>query len=412
MKILMIAAGFLPYTFSENLCNGKLALALKEFGHDVTVISKKEEGPTYSEKWEYPWNTLEADTRIIAYPVGNRLQRYADLLKSGLISGYPFEGTRWVSRAIELGKELLRSGKYDCILSRAPGDDNHVVGYHLARCSHLPWIANWNDPASPIWPEPYKHHFPRWEQFSKDSITRFLLGRCDCSTFPSVSLRDHFQEHYPFLKNKRTAIIPHIGLVDKYFPPVSGPVHDGILRFCHSGNLSEERDPETLFRAFQRFDSEFPGKIRFDLLGRRTPICDALLAKYHLEHLVHFPGSCPYFDALKKMNEYDVFVLVEARLEKGIFFASKIVDYAQLHKPIWAISPRCGFAADLLGKHGMYVSDNTSEESVYSSLKEIYRKFLDHSLNGAARLYDEFSPSNVVKRLENVIAGCGDTIQS
>ena len=406
MKILMIAAGFLPYTFSENLCNGKLALALKEAGHQVSVITKKDEGPTYSEKWGYPWDSLEPDTHSIVYPVGTRLQRYIDLFKSGWISKYPFEGTRWVSRAIKLGKELLQKGKYDCILSRAPNDYNHVVGYHLSRYSRLPWIANWNDPAAPIWPEPYKHHFPRWEQFAKDFFTRFLLKHSDCNTFPSVSLRDHFQEHYPFLKNARTEIIPHIGLIEKYFPTGPGPSKDGVLRLCHSGNLSEERNPEALFRALQHLDAEFQGKIQFDLLGRRTPICDALLGKYHLEHMVHFPGSFPYLEALKKMNAYDVLVLVEALMKKGIFFASKIVDYAQLRKPILAISPRSGFAADMLGKYGMFVSDNTSEEHIYSSLKEIYRKFTINTLTGSEHLYDEFSPPNVVKRLENVIAEC------
>lgn len=42
MKILFIASGYLPYTFSENLCNAKLVYALQEAGWHVDVISKKD----------------------------------------------------------------------------------------------------------------------------------------------------------------------------------------------------------------------------------------------------------------------------------------------------------------------------------------------------------------------------------
>ena len=54
MNILLIG-GFLPYTFSENLCNGKLVYALQEAGIHVDVISRKDEGATYDKSWKEPW---------------------------------------------------------------------------------------------------------------------------------------------------------------------------------------------------------------------------------------------------------------------------------------------------------------------------------------------------------------------
>ena len=41
-------------------------------------------------------------------------------------------------------------------------------------------------------------------------------------------------------------------------------------------------------------------------------------------------------EALSKMQTYDILVLLEARLEKGIFFASKFTDYLQTGLPILA----------------------------------------------------------------------------
>ena len=43
----MIATGYPPYLFSENLCNGKLVMALLQAGIEVDVISRIDEGPSY-----------------------------------------------------------------------------------------------------------------------------------------------------------------------------------------------------------------------------------------------------------------------------------------------------------------------------------------------------------------------------
>jgi len=86
----------------------------------------------------------------------------------------------------------------------------------------------------------------------------------------------------------------------------------------------------------------------FHIMGSVNAFTADKIKKYRLEDYVKCPGSFTYFDSIKKMQEYDVLVLLEAKLNKGIFFASKIVDYAQTGLPIFAISPKEGFAHDLI----------------------------------------------------------------
>ena len=179
------------------------------------------------------------------------------------------------------------------------------------------------------------------------------------------------------------------------------------MRLCHAGNLSAERNPETLFWALARFNASFPGRIHLDILGHRTSECDRLQKKYALEGLIGYPGSFPYLRALKKMTQYDILVLLEARMEIGIFFASKIVDYVQLNKPILAISPVRGFAADYLGTNGVYAVDNHSGDAIEKSLVELYQHFCNGTLSqkfDMKKLQDEFAPVTVVQHLETVVA--------
>ena len=403
----MIAPGFLPYTFSENLCNGKLALALQEQGHQICVISRRDEGVTYDSTWETPWNTLQARTHEVTYPVGNRVERSWDFLQSVVKIRYPFEGVRWAARAIDTGKVLLKNEKFDCIISRSPNDIVHIVGYQLARYSRLPWIANWNDPASPIWPEPYCIKYSLFRKNALNFYTKFLLKHADCNTFPSDSLRLHFLKNYPFLSKRYCAVIPHIGLAQAHLPPTPKPgSQDMVMRLCHAGNLSAERNPETLFLALARFNARFPGRIHLDILGHRTSECDRLQKKYALDELIGYPGSFPYLRALEKMAQYDILVLLEARMETGIFFASKIVDYVQLNKPILAISPVRGFAADYLGKNGVYTVDNNSADAIEKSLEELYQHFCNRTLAqkfDTETLQREFAPETVVQCVEKIV---------
>ena len=108
MRLLMIATGYPPYLFSENLCNGKLVMALLQAGIEVDVISRIDEGPSYGTDWTEPWNMLKPTAHTITYESGNRIQQFADVVYSGLIMGGSFvPGVRWMRRAYEKAVELI-----------------------------------------------------------------------------------------------------------------------------------------------------------------------------------------------------------------------------------------------------------------------------------------------------------------
>ena len=408
MKLLFIASGYLPYTFSENLCNAKLVYALQQHGWQIDVISRKYDGTVYSAKWMSPWLDLQPHTFEIDYPVGNCCQRIWDIISSAAqLKIFPVEGIRWIRHALRKALALNRQNHYDFLLTRSPPDISHLVGYFVKQQTGLPWIANWNDPALPIWPEPYTFRHSRLKQQLLMHYTEICLQAADINTFPSEHLRQHFIANFPVLRDKRTSVVPHIALSEGILPKKQ-PVRNGKFRMCHSGNLSAERNPENFFHAMRELVDEGSDKLQFDIMGHINDYTRTLIQKYSLEDYVKCPGSYPYLEALEKMSSYDVLVLIEAILDKGIFFPSKLTDSAHLDKPILAVSPQNGFAHDLIGKYGGGIhADNNDYKKIKAAVKQLYDAWQADALQSrysTRNMYDYFSANAVVEVYEKLLS--------
>lgn len=400
MNILFVASGFPPATFSENLCNGKLVLAFLKAGYQVDVVSRVD-SMTYSNIWDEPWLSLRPITCELAYPLGSKIGRGLDVFASSLKMGtFPLDGVRWARRAYEKALAMHAEKRYDVVMTRSPNDISHLVGYKFSRKTGVKWVANWNDPASPIWPEPYGCPYHPRKRMQLMNQTAKFLRQASANTFPSVRLRDHFTSFFPFLKGKETYVIPHIGLLSELLPKGEPQMPSTQLRLCHSGNLSPERNPNLLFQAMRELIDEKCADFRLDIMGHTNAYTESLVCQYHLTDCVHFISGQPYMDALRQMGTYDVLVLLEAVMNEGIFFPSKFTDYAQLGKPILAVSPIHGFAHDVIAQFGGGLAvDNTNVEAIKSGLRALIQSWKCGRLTtdfDSRALYAGFSPDYVV----------------
>lgn len=406
-RILMIATGFLPYQFSENLCNAKLVYALRETGYEVDVISRRDEGCTYDSQWKPEWSSLRDLTYTVTYPVGNKLVRFLDVAYSGLyMDGNFINGVRWMRRAYQKARELMAEKHYDAVWTRSPSDLPHYVGKKLKEHTGIRWIANWNDPALPIWPEPYKTKLSPIHQKKEEDRIAALLNAADINTFPSDSLLKHFARHFPFLKESKTEVVPHIGLSECLFKRHKRFATD-VMSMIHSGNMSEERNPENLFKAMRRLVDEGRAHFRLDIIGRPNSLTNALVERYKIKDYVRFIGSFTYLQSVEMLQDYDVMVLLEAIMEEGIFFASKTTDYALTGRPIFAVSPKKGFASDMISRYNAGIAtDNTSVDSIYCGLKEMLTAYEAHSLDqyNSSKLYQAFAPEMVVRICDSLFS--------
>jgi len=401
-KVLVIATGFPPFEFSENITNGKLVTALIGNGHEVNIISKIDEGQTYNLEWCEPWLQLEPLTFTITYPVGGSWQRSYEIIRNTIRFGYPLEGIRWAGFAYKKAKELIQEGNIDLILTRSPSDIAHLVGLRLKKKLKVKWIANWNDPSTGTWPDPYERYLPTWKKIISKKYTQEILKFADTTTFPSQMLAANFQAHFK-IEESRIAIIPHIMLENQISYDGAAPAIG--LHLVHSGNMSIERDPTNLFMALKRINDQSHDKIYLDIMGVISKQASDLLEDLNLKAYIRAIEPMPYYKAMRKMAEYDVLLILEAKLIKGIFFSSKNSDYAQLNKPILAISPQTGEVKRLLEKYGGgFTSDNSKVEDIEDKLLFLNKMKAENRLDEIvinSSLKEYLGENRVVKLLES-----------
>ena len=411
MRALLITTGYLPYTFSECLCNAKLVYALQENGWEVDVISRVSGGFSYSVEWQEPWLCLKPNVHEVTYPAGNKLVRTWDLLRSTLqMGGFPLTGIRWARRAYQKAVALHKEKHYDLVLTRSPSDISHIVGYKLKQRFDIRWIANWNDPTSVIWPSENPPYLPDRYKGIENVLYRryaeFCLKKSDVNTFPAQTLLDYFRSFFPILDSENSLVISHIGLSDTLFSPVKYEKKKQF-RLCHAGNLIFNRNPELLFKAIRELIDEHNIPISLDIMGVMDGYMSELVKKYSLEDNVHFIGSYPYIEVLNKMGNYDVLILLEAKMHTGIYFASKIVDYAQVGRPIFAISPSTGFAKSTIAQYGGgVVVNNEDSQDIKKGLLQLYTAWRTGELierYNTQQLYSQFSSDKVVEIYNSIV---------
>ncbi|MBN1346442.1 MAG: glycosyltransferase [Phycisphaerae bacterium] len=407
-RLLMFTTGFAPYAASENLVNGKLALALLACGYDIDVISRQDPGFQYSNTWSEPWLSLRERTYEAQYEAGSGILRGLDSVRQVCRVGHPAGGVRWAGRAAVLGMRLHRQRPYDFILSRAPCDVAHLPAMYMARKTQLPWVANWNDPPAHIWPPPYHEDMGGLTRRIYRRLATAVFRHASAVTFPSERLRQYVLSRMGHPKDRLTAAIPHVGLCRTSFPKI-GKQRGGRFTLCHAGNLSPERHPEIFLRTLARFveDRRASGHVSLELLGVDAVGIGPLVSRCGLTSVVTAAAPRPYRQTLQHLATRDALLILEAPCREGIFLPSKLVDYAQVGRPILGVSPKNGVVADALARGGGGIAvDCRDPKEIYHGLKRLYESWKDGSLDeryGSRRLYDAFTPRIVADAYERLL---------
>jgi glycosyltransferase involved in cell wall biosynthesis len=405
-NVLIFAPAFAPNFFSEALVNSKLALAMLAAGWDVTVFSASASSEfVYDGEWLEPWSPLQRIVRQIG-PSNpkSRLRSLCGLGRAMLVGRHPIQSAQWALRAAEAAIGMHQQRPFDLMLTRSTSCVAHLPGLIVKRRSDVYWIANWNDPPPYLFPAPYTHDLSPSQRFFYGRYVRDAARAADLNTFPSKRLMEYLKEPLKLRQTDRTAVVPHVGLGWSARPRESDRTS---FRISHAGNLSLERDPRDFLRAFAEVVKRHPNiKFEFNLIGKMPDEIHHEVDRLGLANVVRYTLDLPFLACLEQMECADALLLIEAPVENGIFFPSKVVDYCEVGRPILSISPREGVMRELIDQYELaYFAEVGSVRTIQSALEQLISDWREDrtSLTGHEILRSRVRPKAVVEQLEQLI---------
>lgn len=332
-KLLVIANPYPPMASAGTTRVVRFLRHLPDQGWEPSVLTARAEGPA-------------------AVPPGVRVARAAVPWPKQLLGGgrrstqvnrwvaVPDPYFAWVGPAVLKGREILRGERFDAILSSSPRASGHLVAAVLSEQAGVPWLADYRDPWSTY---QFRQYPTRCHKAAHEKLEAWALGRAVAVTAVNRPIVDDLVARHPWLQD-RAHVLPN-GF-DRTEEPADVRLDDGFW-IVHTGRLYGR---EQQVAAFLEALARQPADVKALFVGvdesRVRPDADrlGLGERVRVQPLVPLPLALGYQRAA------DALLLVNGRRPESM--SSKVFEYLQAGRPVFAISPAGSAARKLFDEVG------------------------------------------------------------
>lgn len=373
MRILIISFFFPPYDSVAAVRTGKMAAFLSRFGHDVRVLSARDQN--------VPTATLpvELDARHVTYTPWWGPRRLADLIlgRGAMIARgaaetrggngqrprglarvaaivktlvyFPDAQIGWLPFALHAAGNVTADWRPDVILASASPATSLLVAARLSKRLRVPWVADLRD----LWVANHAYDQPVWRRGIERRLERSILERAAGLVTVSAPLAETLRAFGP-----PVAVVPNgfdpIGARDVAPMPARRTVE-----IVYTGTVYEGyQDPAPLFAALARLGRDADG-IRIRFYGAAPALVLPIAERFGVRGCVECVPPVTHLEARRAQEEADALLLLlwNDPTQPGVF-TTKIFEYLGARRPIIAIGHPAGVAADLVRERRAGITTN------------------------------------------------------
>ncbi len=248
----------------------------------------------------------------------------------------------------------------------------------------VPWVVDFRDE----WTKnPYiiDMKYPRFRMRRERRMESKVAGHCSGFITNTSFMLDNFLKDYPDLAEKST-VIPN-GYDDTDFASFNKAYHYGsAFTLTYTGAMYGRRKPDKVFEAVRKLidmGSIDPKRFRIRLIGGldRDKI-DGFIEEQKLGDIVTLHGYMPHKEAIDMMIQADVLLLLIGKGRGAMNFASgKIFEYINCNRPILAVVPEVGAAANIIREtRSGIVCETSSVDAIAEGILELYQRWENKDL--------------------------------
>lgn len=421
-KVLIITYYWIPSGGAGVQRWVKFAKYLRSFGWEPVIYTPENpEYPAIDHSFE---KDIPSDIQIVKTPIWEPYNIYRSLfgkkgeaINAGFISENKKQGWKdklsiwirgnflipdprrfWIKSSVKFLTKFLKENPVDAVISTGPPHSMHLIGMGVKRVfPDLPWVADFRDPWTNIdfyqelnltWLADKIHH----------RLEKKVVRTADCL----VTVSDDWMRGFAPMDPRMEKVITN-GF-DPDDMEVGEVVPDVKFSISHIGTLNAARNPKVLWSALRALcdeNSDLASDLQIKLVGKIDFSVLDDIEKAGLKSNLRKMDYLPHHEAIKEQKSSRVLLLLINRTQNaGGVLTGKFYEYMASGRPVFAIGPLSGNAADTLRetKAGVMV-DFDDVEAAKKAVLDYYQLYKAGELKVNPDSVSRFSRKNLTGRL-------------
>ena len=397
-KILIISPFYPPVQHIATNRIKSFAKYLKEFGHEITVITG---GNKYCFYQKEDINIIRISESGIfsSFNTNKKENKFSHNLKSAynlflsfFIANEDYNWTKNVKKLIN--SKTIKVDEFDVVISSFPGIGSMEIAMLIKQLNtKILWVADMRDA---IWSPSFL------KKNTKKNILQFEYMKNDIDILLGVS-KPQVENYEKLLISTKTRLLEVRNGYDFEVNKLGiEKTKNDFFTIVYSGSFYEKRKPKNFFIALNRILEKYDFKIKVRIIGNKAPI--NILQP--LVRVVKEENTMPYEKLINelKFNADALLMISPKELEKGVY-TGKIFDYLGCCKPIIGLVPKEDVAAKLINDVRLgYVAENESIEEIENIIVKAYKDWEnDVQFTPNLEMIKKHHRREQVKRLNDVL---------
>lgn len=246
----------------------------------------------------------------------------------------------WVGPAVSAGLRLLHSEHFDVVLSSSPRPSVHLVAATLSRLSGLPWLADYRDPWSTY---QFRAYPTKAHRRAHRCLEAWALRQAAAVTAVNQPIIDDLVGRHPWLDG-HAEVLPNG--YDRAEPHEEIDLGPGFW-LVHTGRLYGREQQVSAFLAAL---AALPSEVKVLFVGVDDSRIMPEVRRLGLGSRVWVEPFVPHARSLGYQRAADALLLVNGRRPESM--SSKVFEYLDAGRPVFAISPAGSAARSLFAEVG------------------------------------------------------------